>query len=240
MDDPFNWTCPFCNRDTVIQDHSVHDFQTGLLIDNYSGPLILRGRFIVCPNRQCRQYTLALELHSGQIIRGQGLALSYPPVRLKRWALVPESAAKGFPGYVPKQILQDYGEACRIVNLSPKAAATLARRCLQGMIRDFWKIRKRNLKLEIDALRGRLDPMLWKAVDAVRSIGNIGAHMEKSVDVIIEVDPDEADQLLRLIELLIREWYIRRHERELAVNSVVKTAELKKQAKAAQTPKGVN
>jgi hypothetical protein len=180
---------------------------------------------------------LRLNSTTAQIREGVGLVLQQPTVIYKRWLLVPESTAKVFPQYVPKQILQDYSEACRIASLSPKAAATLARRCLQGMIRDFWKIRKRNLKLEIDALKGKLDPTLWKAIDAVRSIGNIGAHMEKSVDLIIEVEPDEANQLLRLIELLIREWYIQSHERELAVNSVVKTAELKKQAKAIQAPK---
>jgi hypothetical protein len=105
------------------------------------------------------------------------------------------------------------------------------------MIRDFWQIRKRNLKLEIEALKGKLDPTLWRAVDAIRSIGNIGAHMEKNVDLIVDVDPDEAHQLIRLIELLIREWYIRKHERESAVDAVVKTAELKKQARAVQAPK---
>jgi hypothetical protein len=138
----FNWTCPFCNRDTIIQEHSVHDFRTGLTIENFSGPLMLVGRFIVCPNRQCRQYTLELELHAAEIREGVGLVLQQPMVMYKRWHLVPESTARVFPPYVPKQILQDYGEACRIANLSPKAAATLARRCIQGMIRDFWRIRK--------------------------------------------------------------------------------------------------
>ena len=32
------------------------------------------------------------------------------------------------------QLMDDYEEACAIVNLSPKASATLSRRCLQGMI----------------------------------------------------------------------------------------------------------
>jgi uncharacterized protein DUF4145 len=178
-----------------------------------------------------------IELYAGQVREGVGFVLKQPMVKYKDWSLVPESTAKVFPTYVPKQILQDYGEACRIANLSPKAAATLARRCLQGMIREFWKIRKRNLKLEIEALKGKLDPTLWRAVDAIRSIGNIGAHMEKNVDLIVDVDPDEAHQLIRLIELLIREWYIRKHERESAVDAVVKTAELKKQARAVQAPK---
>jgi hypothetical protein len=47
------------------------------------------------------------------------------------------------PDYIPEQIKDDYYEACSILNLSPKASATLARRCLQGMIRDFWGITKK-------------------------------------------------------------------------------------------------
>ena len=57
---------------------------------------------------------------------------------VKRWRLIPESDAKVFPDYIPQQIREDYVEASKIKELSPKASATLSRRCLQGMIRDFW------------------------------------------------------------------------------------------------------
>lgn len=36
----------------------------------------------------------------------------------------------------------------------------------------------------------------------VREIGNIGAHMEADINVIIDVDPDEAQILIDLVELL--------------------------------------
>jgi hypothetical protein len=57
--------------------------------------------------------------------------------RVQTWSLIPSSSAKTFPNYVPKVILDDYNEACLIRDLSPKASATLSRRCLQGMIRDL-------------------------------------------------------------------------------------------------------
>ena len=90
----------------------------------------------------------------------------------------------------------DYVQACRIRDLSPKASATLARRCLQGMIRDFAKITKKRLVDEIDALRelataGNAPAGVTlesvEAIDHVRSIGNIGAHMEADVDKIIDI-----------------------------------------------------
>lgn len=128
--------------------------------------------------------------------------------------LYPSSLAKQFPEYIPKAIREDYEEAYSILNLSPKASATLARRCLQGMIRDFWGITKSRLIDEINELQSKVTPSQWKAIDSVRSIGNIGAHMEKQVDLIIDVEPNEAQKLLKLIELLIDKWYISRHDEE--------------------------
>jgi len=65
------------------------------------------------------------------------------------WDLRPQSSAIPQPDYIPEQIKNDYEEACSILSLSPKASATLARRCLQGMIRDFWGISKGRLIAEL-------------------------------------------------------------------------------------------
>ncbi|BBB07946.1 hypothetical protein [Sphingopyxis sp. EG6] len=46
-----------------------------------------------------------------------------------------------------------------------------------------------------------------QAIDHVRGIGNIGAHMEKDIDQIIDVDPGEAQALIGLVEMLFDEWY---------------------------------
>ena len=81
------------------------------------------------------------------------------------------------------------------------------------MIRDFWKVKdKPNLKQEIDAIQDKVDPGLWKAIDGIREMGNIGAHMEKDVNLIIDIEPDEAEQLIKLIELLFKEWYVAKHD----------------------------
>ncbi|ASC06056.1 hypothetical protein S101468_01819 [Acetobacter pasteurianus subsp. pasteurianus] len=67
--------------------------------------------------------------------------------------LLPFSNAKPQPDYIPKPIREDYYEACKIRDLSPKASATLIRRCLQGMIRDFAGIQKGTLNKEITDLK---------------------------------------------------------------------------------------
>ncbi|WP_242825769.1 DUF4145 domain-containing protein [Cellulosilyticum lentocellum] len=143
----------------------------------------------------------------------------------------PNSVAKQFPDYIPEQIRNDYQEACAIVNLSPKASATLSRRCLQGMIRDFWKISKGSLYDEISELNGKIPADLWSALDGLRKLGNIGAHMEKDTSVIIDIDPSEAENLIVLIELLMKEWYINRHERDNLFSKILTTTAQKQAEK---------
>jgi hypothetical protein len=65
-------------------------------------------------------------------------------------------------------------------------------------------------------------------------VGNIGAHMEKDVNVIIDIDPGEADLLIRLIEDLFHDWYVVRHEQEQRLADIKALAQSKKQAKKPQ------
>lgn len=139
----------------------------------------------------------------------------------------PPFKGKDLPDYIPHPIRADYEEACAIMELSPKASATLARRCLQGMIRDFWKIQENTLYKEISALKDKVPPTQWKAIDALRALGNIGAHMEKDTDVIIDIDPEEARKLIGLIELLMDKWYISRYDEEQKYKDLIKTNEEK-------------
>jgi hypothetical protein len=138
---------------------------------------------------------------------------------------------KVLPEYVPAPIVTDYREACLIRDLSPKASATLARRCLQGMIRDFWGVSKSRLLDEVNAIEDKVDPLTWNAIDAVRNIGNIGAHMERDINVIIDVDPEEAKLLIGLIETLIDDWYVNRYEREQRLARLIAVSAEKQQAK---------
>ena len=154
---------------------------------------------------------------------------------LLNWSLRPASAARSYPDYIPAPLRQDYEEACAIRDISPKASATLSRRCLQGIIRDYWDITKPRLIEEIAALQSITDPLTWSAIDAVRSIGNIGAHMEKDINLIIEVDPKEASMLIGLIETLFKDCYIARHQREEHLKAITEVAETKAAARKKAT-----
>ena len=171
-----------------------------------------------CPNDLCQKETVIAIGRNGYI---EG----------KRALIYPKNSAIQFPDYVPKFIKQDYEEAHSISCQSPKATATLARRCLQGMIRDFWGIKKNRLIDEIADLQGKIPASQWAAIDALRKIGNIGAHMEKDVNTIIDVDQGEAERLLMLIEVLIDKWYVARHEETALLERIVADAESKRPSK---------
>jgi len=107
------------------------------------------------------------------------------------------------------------------------------------MIRNFCGISRSTLAQEIAELKKAVDTGTAprqvsdesvEAIDSVRSIGNIGAHFERDIDLIIEVDDGEALRLVSLIELLFEEWYVARFDRvrrlgEVRETGLAKTAE---------------
>ena len=171
-------------------------------------------------------------------MRVKGATWSYTVQPIQEWQLRPKSSAKPFPTYIPQAVRDDYEEACLIVSDSPKASATLSRRCLQGIIRDFWKISKPRLIDEIKELEGKIDTTTWLAIDGVRSVGNVGAHMEKDINLIVDVDPEEAKTLIGLIEFLLKDWYVARHDREEHMQKVIDLARQKAGEKKASPAPG--
>ena len=122
------YTCPFCKRQQAINGSSFVENATGFgtrLGANLADKELLKTDLIVfsvrCSNLECRKVTvLAMNRH----------------LRKRICDIIPKIVIRQFPEYIPQQIRQDYEEATRILNDSPKAAATLYRRCLQGMIRE--------------------------------------------------------------------------------------------------------
>jgi hypothetical protein len=220
----FNWNCPHCARAVTISSLRTSGSRHTLGIDNAEGRRTLVTRFVVCPNPDCERFTLTADLCESVFYNRVEKVGSV----IQHWKLIPDSQAKNFPDYIPKAVLDDYRESCLIKDLSPKASATLARRCLQGMIRDYWKVKPGRLVDEIAAIQLKVDPLTWDAIEAVRRIGNIGAHMEKDIDMIIDVDPNEANLLIELLETLVCEWYINREERSARMGHLVAAAAAKK------------
>lgn len=234
-----NFVCPYCNHTTTITDPNKHNIWSKIDIEekhlNFDHKIGAGFLVIACPNEECKQITLTARMtgakyHQNPVSGGQW----YQSDQIsEKWDLLPKSNAKPQPSYIPEQIVQDYTEACVINKLSPKSSATLARRCLQGMIRDFHSIKKGTLNEEITALKGVIPNQEWQAIDALRSIGNIGAHMEKDVNLIIDISDGEADKLIAFIEYLFKQWYVKRHDDQENLAAVQAMAGIKKAQKKA-------
>jgi hypothetical protein len=238
-----SWTCPYCQMPQVVtSDNSYHSYDyLRVGYEQLGDQRNISYSAIRCLNKKCQQMTFHVMLNRSEPTssgRGNGKIVS-------TWRLMPTSSSKPQPEFIPKALRDDYEEACAIAELSPKASATLSRRCLQGMIRHFCGIAKDRLIDEIKELRRQVDENSApagvtiesaEAIDAVRSVGNIGAHMEKNIDLIVEVDEGEARTLIELIELLFQEWYVARQQRQERFARVAAIAAEKKaliaQAKA--------
>ena len=100
------------------------------------------------------------------------------------------------------------------------------------MIRDFWGVQKATLYNEVRSLKEKVNPMTWKAIDSIRQIGNIGAHMKGETDLIMDADPNEAQRLIYLIEILVGNWYVSRNEAQKHLKKIASLGD----NKAAEIP----
>lgn len=107
---------------------------------------------------------------------------------------------------IPKEYIEDYDEAVKVLSASPKASAALSRRLLQNILREKFKIKNNNLASEIQTfieMQG-IPSHLSDAVDAVRNVGNFAAHPIKNTNTgeIVPVETGEAEWLIEVIEAL--------------------------------------
>lgn len=209
--------CAFCGQIFNLNSATFYshftNFNTHQRRGNFPGNILLS--FYKCPNEECAETSIH--------IKGEDSRLQY----LNRW-VHPDSYAVQFPDYVPLSIRNDYTEAHKILELSPKASATLSRRALQGMIRDYWNESKQNLHQEIEAIKDRIDIDEFNALMSLKSIGNIGAHPEKDINTIVDVEIEEARQLVELIEMFIEDWYVKSHDKRERLARINQIADEKK------------
>ena len=247
MNENQSWQCPYCGQHQVLlakgnyNDNLRSSTAHAVQISKY-GEIGLFVRSIACLNLDCKKLTLTVGLkkkdsstsgYSSPFLEGEPI---------EKWSLLPDSIAKPQPDYIPAPIRKDYKEACKIAHLSPNASAVLARRCLQSMIRDFCNITEKTLHKEIERLKISVEerkiPSVTEesiqAIDNIREMGNIGAHMEKPTGILIDIEPEEAKLLIQLIETLFKDWYIARNERQERLKAIQAISAKKEQQKISE------
>jgi hypothetical protein len=244
-----SFVCPHCGIVQAVTDKAFSTFSNNAYVGQFAEmanpkratSLHVDGAVVRCANNQCSRVTVNVTLGSGEVT-GNGIR-KMEGSEFHKQRLYPRPSGRPFPEHVPPPMLEDYQEAWSIIDLSPKSSATLARRCLQAMIRDFCRIKERTLYHEIEKLRlmaeeDRLprgvDPDTIEAMVALKDVGNIGAHMSEVDGIILDVEPGEAEKLLSLIEMLFEDWYVARGKRAQRIAGVLEVAGAKKPKPAEQ------
>lgn len=79
------------------------------------------------------------------------------------------------------------------------------------MIRDFWDIQKNTLFDEIDTIDDNVYPETMDVLHSIRQIGNIGAHPDRDINLVVDIEEGEARDLILFFESLFVGWYIKMH-----------------------------
>ena len=120
------------------------------------------------------------------------------------------------------KIAAEYQEAFQVLEVSSKASAALARRCLQNLIRKQEGIEGRTLYDEIQRLLAtkKLPQYLADDLDAIRVVGNFAAHPIKNTNTgaVVPVEPQEAEWMLDLLTELL-DFYFEREVKSKARRS---------------------
>jgi hypothetical protein len=240
------WTCDFCGIAQITTDNAETDEVSLTVGSSKHGQLYAAVTVFSCANPTCKEATIICGIYD--IFAKDATTSKHKSFQIGT-QLWPRSGSKSTPESVPTQIREDYAEAYLIRELSPKASATLSRRCLQSIIKDFCKVDERTLNLAIKALRmlvadGTLPAGVTldaiNAIDDVCHIGNIGAHIEDDVNLIATTEPLESQVLLELLNFLIKDWYVERERRamhRLALTSATERIKLQQSGvNASSTP----
>lgn len=100
---------------------------------------------------------------------------------------------------LPEHIRKLYDEAREIVDLSPKGAAALLRLCIQYLCKELGESGDK-IDKDIASLVGKgLNPLVQKALDVVRVVGNEAVHPGK---INLDDDKDIAISLFSLVNLI--------------------------------------
>lgn len=191
-------TCPYCGTRVYLElDGGGYQDQKNPKSGGYN---VVSG---FCPS--CDEFVVLLE-HGKKFTRtfeneDQATAIDWTEIVYPKFG-----AGRVLDSAIPEVYADNFREAEVVLEVSPKASATLSRYLLQLILHEELQIKKRNLDEELQELekQEKVSSKLIKMLQVFRKVANFGAHPKKSVNSneIIEVEKGEADIMLDLLEEL--------------------------------------
>ena len=189
--------CPHCRSHFILYE-GKNFFSSRIKMDieaRKEDPLHVIIYHFICSNSDCKIPVIIFTVVDNED-------------RQLRKFVYPEHAHSDFVQSIPESLGGTYEKALALSVSDPKASARLANQCVQGMLRDVWNVTPGSLHEEIEQIRDMLDEDVLTSLDSVYNSDNIGRCLMTGTDG--AVDCEEAELMLRLVELLGREWYLHR------------------------------
>lgn len=183
--------CPRC----AVEFHDAWE-QIGHARDRY---VILTLHSTTCP--ACYNLILRADRHDPDV-----------GGKISEVMLYPRGALRPVAPEVPDSLSSLYREATLTLGDSPRASAALSRRCVQELLVDHAGATGGELYAQIEwALQNAgLPSHLQESLHAVRAIGNIAAHTQKSTVTgdVVDVAPGEAEWNLDTLDGLFDFYFV--------------------------------
>ena len=164
-----------------------------------------------CP--ECNGYIILVQQGNGYDCNSYSSRGYLNNVILQEQVYPKFSYKKKLDSIIPEKYCNLFREAEAVLNLSPRASATLSRYLLQMILHEELHIKKKNLEDEIKELETKADipSTLITMLQVMRKVANFGAHPKKSTNSneIIDVETGEADIMLDLISELFDYIFIK-------------------------------
>jgi Domain of unknown function (DUF4145) len=213
--------CPHCNTGIAesFQEVQFADYPEAVKGTERAPRTVRYVRHMRCP--ECRDAIILLQCSIPAYGTGTYFAVM----------VYPSGKVRPIPEEVVDPYKQDFAEACKVLEGSPKASAALSRRCLQAILRDKAGTKSKDLYDQIEEVinSGKVPSHISEDLHAVRLVGNFAAHPMKSTatGAILDVEPGEAEWNLDVIELLFDFYFVQpaiSAKRKAALNVKLKDA----------------
>ncbi len=213
-----DWHCPRCSRHIILDAADIDDHYYNFRLV-HADPQWYQSRFQTVACRVCRHIVATFGFYRVQMQdsntpqrRPERMDVMVTNGSYRELVVYPLHVQQTFDEtVVPDGIVRDYEEAAAIVDLSPRASAVLSRRCLQAIMRGYYKVGNlRTLHDEIEAAHANGMPTpIFEAAMALKTVGNIGAHPEQDIEHIVDIEPHEASALVAFVAFLFENTYIK-------------------------------